>query len=530
MIKTSVKLRELFKYGGNGKSFNNVKIVVENGETIGNDRIVEESLKMTERMCSGDTLKFGVCEAKTLEVECINIGNLRGKKINVRVETVEGGKKVGEISYGDFTVKSCKKEAMSGRRKIIAYDAMKSSTLDADLSDIVNDGLGERGKSIYQIMKDMLGKYGIDRKEMESEKIEWITNTTGENSDSSSTSQYYAYVYSRYLRGNFDPEEYYMFDIPGRLQEERRSVIDSYLKSADLSFEGSAAFWLGQLCYLRTIDVSGTERNYLNGIEVSTEHTDIESATIFVAEKVEIRYGTEKSYSVIKRFEFGCTDVLETAKIYRKKLSEMEKTRLNRAVEKATLRNILESIYELKAEFGRMNRTTGLLESVRMNGGGLHPRESLLPSRNLYPSGGSSAAREMVEEVWIDENGSEKFGKLKINYKVADEKGDAVDAVFEYEFDPSLKDQYEVKDNWILSNTVMSEEQVEKIAKEMSENMKGIEIYPFSATIKGMPYLEAGDMIEIPDGDKVKKVYMLERTISGIHGMTDSISALGGDP
>lgn len=529
MIKTSVRLRELFKYGGNGKSFNNVKITVENGETIENDRIVGESLKMTERMCSGNTLKFGVCEAKTLEVECLDVGNLRGKKINVRVETVEEGKKVGEIIYGDFTVKTCKKDALSGRRKIIAYDGLKSSTLDADLSDVVNDGLEGKGKSIYQIMKDMLGKYGIDRKEIESEKIEWITGTTGENSDGSSTSKYYAYVYSRHIEGNFSPEEYYMFDIPGQLQEERYSVIDDYLRSAGLSFSGSNAFWLGQLCYLRTLDVFGTEKNYFDGIGTETEHTDIWSAVIFVAEKVEIRYGTEKSYSVIKSFDFGYEDVLTSAKVYRKKLSEMEKTRLNRAVEKATLRNILESIYELKAEFGRMNRETGLLESVRMNGGGLSPQEALLPTRGLHPHGGSSAAREMVEEVWIDENGAEKFGKLKMNYKTVDEKGDAVDAVFEYEFDAGVNNQYEVRNNWILSNTIMTEEQVERIAKEMAENMKGIEVYQFSATMTGLPYLEAGDMVEIPDGNKVKKVYLLERTVSGIQGMTDSVSALGGD-
>ena len=45
----------------------------------------------------------------------------------------------------------------------------------------------------------------------------------------------------------------------------------------------------------------------------------------------------------------------------------------------------------------------------------------------------------------------------------------------------------------------------------------------------GLPYLEAGDMIEIPNESTMTRVYILERTISGIQGLMDDMSALGGD-
>ena len=49
--------------------------------TIDNDTLVYESVKFDERMCSGDTLKFGLCEGSSLEFQYFDHDNINGRQI-----------------------------------------------------------------------------------------------------------------------------------------------------------------------------------------------------------------------------------------------------------------------------------------------------------------------------------------------------------------------------------------------------------------------------------------------------------------
>ena len=53
---------------------------------IENDRLVKESVKIDERMCSDDTLKFGLCEGSNLEFQAFNINNITNKRIKAYVD------------------------------------------------------------------------------------------------------------------------------------------------------------------------------------------------------------------------------------------------------------------------------------------------------------------------------------------------------------------------------------------------------------------------------------------------------------
>lgn len=48
---------------------------------IDNDTLVSESVKYDERMCSGDTLKFGLCEGSSLEFQYFNYPSIYGKEV-----------------------------------------------------------------------------------------------------------------------------------------------------------------------------------------------------------------------------------------------------------------------------------------------------------------------------------------------------------------------------------------------------------------------------------------------------------------
>lgn len=534
MIKISAKGKELFKGGCVNGYYNNVKIEMLDGSglTITNDNIVGESLKMTERACSGDTLKFGLCEAKNLEIECFDIPDIKGKRFSLSVEKrkEETNEIIDTVKYGEFTVDSCRKQAVNGRRKIVAYDDMRSSTLDKDMAESVNVNTDNTEDFIqpcvFQIEKDLLQKFGINNKEKEKMEVSWGTHTTGENINTPDDNYgYYVLEKSRYLHCSLNPLDYYVFKIPDALQEEREKKVRRILKSYGMEFSGSASFWLDQLCYIRIINSAGKEKNFVGRNGDEREYTNIKEVVLFVTEEIIIKSPSgQDSY----KLSLGYDDAMEKTNILKLELATMEKIRLKEKVQNVTLRNILESIYELKAEFGRMNRETGLLESVPLNSGALYPQDSLYPANTLYPRGGGSAEKGIIESVWVDERGGVIYGKLKINYVKIGEDGNKEEAVYEYVFDETHSSTYEVSDNWILKNIVMTEEEIAEIAEEMGKGMKGVEVTPFDAELVGLPYMEAGDMIEIPDGEGKRRVYVLERTISGIQGMRDSIEALGG--
>lgn len=53
---------------------------------IDNDTLVSESVKFDERMCSGDVLKFGLCEGTSLEFQYFDHPSIRGRRIYAEID------------------------------------------------------------------------------------------------------------------------------------------------------------------------------------------------------------------------------------------------------------------------------------------------------------------------------------------------------------------------------------------------------------------------------------------------------------
>lgn len=70
--------------------------------TIDNDTLVSESVNIDERMCSGDTLKFGLCEGSSLEFQYFDHPNITGKRVQVFVD-VTYGKQKRWVDYYDLS-------------------------------------------------------------------------------------------------------------------------------------------------------------------------------------------------------------------------------------------------------------------------------------------------------------------------------------------------------------------------------------------------------------------------------------------
>lgn len=93
---------------------------------IENDRIVSESLQITESLSSDEDLVFGSCEGTEMQITVADvIEDLTNKEFTLTVEI--GGY---EMALGIYTVKSFVRQSDRRKRKITAYDRMEWFNVD----------------------------------------------------------------------------------------------------------------------------------------------------------------------------------------------------------------------------------------------------------------------------------------------------------------------------------------------------------------------------------------------------------------
>lgn len=93
---------------------------------IENDRIVSESLRLTESLSSDENLTFGSCEGAEVQITVADvIEDVTGREFTLTVEI--GGY---EMALGIYTVKSFERQSDRRKRKITAYDRMSWFNVD----------------------------------------------------------------------------------------------------------------------------------------------------------------------------------------------------------------------------------------------------------------------------------------------------------------------------------------------------------------------------------------------------------------
>ena len=177
MIEVPVRVKDALRDGRRLKNYifkvlnddNSVDFVIDN------DTLVKESVKIDERMCTGNQLKFGLCEGSSLEFQYFNHPNITGRQIQafIDVQFVDenGDLDWYEIPMGFFTVDQCPMQFSTGIRKVTAYNKLKSAYLDekanARIDEVVDVGItGRTGSaSIATILDGLMDGYAIDRED-----------------------------------------------------------------------------------------------------------------------------------------------------------------------------------------------------------------------------------------------------------------------------------------------------------------------------------------------------------------------------
>ena len=166
MIDVPIQVKDALREGRLRKNYR-FQVLNDDGTvdfTIDNDNLVSESVNIDERMCSGDQIKYGLCEGSSLEFQYFGKENITGRQLNVFVDIEYGESTPYAIPMGYFTVKNCSRQASTGIIKAVCYNKLQSDYLDAKANELLLetfDGDEATQLTLFDIQRNLLFDYGI---------------------------------------------------------------------------------------------------------------------------------------------------------------------------------------------------------------------------------------------------------------------------------------------------------------------------------------------------------------------------------
>lgn len=236
---------------------------------------------------------------------------------------------------------------------------------------------------------------------------------------------------------------------------------------------------------------------------------------------------------IVQRYEEVYQKLLRLSppKMYRKILSPMEEKTLSysqlESMNQITLRDLQSAVFEVDCQYGKLDRVSDLFSGIELNNGALYPRDDLYPANNLLPMGTAEAGYPaMYSKLWADEGNVRTFRNLIITYKgteTVEGQTQEVEKKLQRTVNANGTDDYNMSDNWLFKNLVWSDADVAAYADAMVAKMQNMSWFPFEMWCAGLPYLEAGDAIEIAMQQGTYKSYVLRRNLNGIQNLQDEM-------
>lgn len=560
MIDVPVQVKDALREGDRKKNYRIIVLATDTEEqlVIDNDTLVKESVLIDERMVSGDTLKFGLCEGSSLEFQYFDHPNITGRQIqcfiDVQYKDADGELSEHTIPMGFFAVKKCSRQASTGIQKVTAYNKLQSQYLDAKANDLISEiqsDIDDPNKiTVSTVQSMLLSDYEIETKEVvtvtpvfdQSERDVIMSTPTFKVNGTT----YYPYMEFSYLEYtvNHTKKTELLFD---EYLSKLKNALDDMHTAFSNTITNPDTFWNNFINSLFYQIRGGITVNFYSVLDDATYvlyaddittwresiHGDIEKLKyIYGAMSVTFRlpysfYGSTSSSQVSNPLLIWQSAVrLSTDDVTVNQITvdsidtiTIDKTNLP----DVTLRELISANYSLRAQFGQLDRETDLFSGVELNHSRLLPAETLYPDNALYPGGAAeSAFRSQYSKLWADEGNIRKWRYLIITYKGLDENDQEVDLTLQRTVNADGTDDYNMSDNWLFRNLVWTEEQVRDYANAMVEKMQDITWFPFEMWAAGLPYLETGDEIEIPLGEETYTSYILQRQLKGIQNLQDT--------
>lgn len=179
---------------------------------------------------------------------------------------------------------------------------------------------------------------------------------------------------------------------------------------------------------------------------------------------------------------------------------------------------------ELLGEFLRMRRDVfGETESYSPvpNGAILFPGEDIYPNQDLYPTdSGYRISRSMWRKLLIeDRKDSMLYDKVVFRGKILGEDV-VISANVDIErLNTNVYQEYDVSNNWILKNTGQTVESVQDIVNYMASVLSVIQYHKMTMTMRGLPFIQAGDNVNVIDNEHANITCVLRQRTTGIQSL-----------
>lgn len=586
MIEVPVRVKEAL---GDGSYLKNYRFIIldENGQeefTIDNNNLIKESVSIDERLCSGDTIKFGLCEGSQLQFEYFGFPDITGRRlqafIDVQYKATDKSLNLHSIPIGFFDVKDCPMQFSTGIRRCTCYNKLKSDYLDANAMELVSETIAkgdgsDSGIAIVSILDSLLEGYsisvapdvnvetniyggakGYNHFVFSEHDTAGVTQGNGKylhvykidvfltSEDGCSKDEFYKIVaavkkisdYTKRLRENVTTK-YYSYGIlkPGySMQGYAWEEFYQTIKYNDYAQYGTSLVIKNASGndIFKSLEFSEYEIENLDiGYFTNLEGKESIRLSIPVMYKLNISSNNEISDNDVNTMNMVLDEMINTIPemvlLYRRNLSEIEKYRITEeqlgSVHDVTLRKLQSAVFELSAQYGKLDRETDLFSGVELNNRRLFPAETIFPHNDLYPYGTAVRARKSTyQQLWAEDGSVKKFRYLIITYKTLDEEGKETEKVLQRTVNSDGNTNYNMSDNWMFKNLTWTEEEVAAYAERMVKKMRNITWFPFEMWSVGLPFIETGDEIEIVVGDGAYTTYVLQRQMKGIQNLSDS--------
>jgi hypothetical protein len=188
-----------------------------------------------------------------------------------------------------------------------------------------------------------------------------------------------------------------------------------------------------------------------------------------------------------------------------------------------TAKDVLEAICEINGVFGKMSRDDIFIYvELKSFSRGLFPSKTLYPNKSLFPRkpGNIDTRRLQMGEyktLQVGDTNFEQITKLQIRQSEDD---------IGYIAGDDTGVTYIIQGNFLTYSS--GTEELKTIANNVLSKISKVIFNPVNITLQGNPCVETGDTIRIVDtNNKVYMSYVLQRTLTGIQMLMDSIISEG---
>lgn len=188
-----------------------------------------------------------------------------------------------------------------------------------------------------------------------------------------------------------------------------------------------------------------------------------------------------------------------------------------------TAKDVLEAICEISGVFGKMSRDDVFTYvELKPFSRGLFPSKTLYPNKSLFPRKPGNVDTRRLEmgeykTLQVGDTNFEQITKLQIRQSEDD---------IGYIAGDDTGVTYIIQGNFLTYSS--GTEELKTIANNVLSKISKVIFNPVNITLQGNPCVETGDTIRIIDtNNNVYKSYVLQRTLTGIQMIMDSIISEG---